>query len=73
VLESRVAAGVSLGFCSDNDQTRQLAGEREIPSARTTSEEILRIAKRNLTQHFAVAGVTEQFDRSLILMKQQFG
>jgi hypothetical protein len=67
------AAGIALGFCSDNDQTRQLAGKCGIPKARTSAEELLRIAKRNLTEHFAVVGVTEKFDRSLLLMKRCLG
>src|SRR5437667_105406 len=67
------AAGIALGFCSDNDQTRQLAGKCGIPKARTSAEEMLRIAKRNLTEHFTVVGVTEKFDRSLLLMKRCLG
>jgi hypothetical protein len=32
---------------------------------------MLDIAKRNLASHFAVIGITEEFDRSLILMKRR--
>lgn len=64
------AAGVSLGFCSDNDQTRQLAGRYGIPKLQTPADEMLAIAKKNLAEHFAVVGITEDFERSLILMKR---
>ena len=70
--ESR-ATGIALGFCSDNDQTRQLAGKGGIPKLRTNAQEMLMTAKRNLAEHFAVVGVTEKFDRSLLLMKRRLG
>jgi hypothetical protein len=34
---------------------------------------MLRQAQTNLATHFAVAGVTERFDESVMLMKQTFG
>jgi hypothetical protein len=67
------ASGTSLGYCSDNDQTRQLAGECGVPSFGTSADEMLTLAKRHLTEHFAVVGTTEEFDRSLILMSQRLG
>jgi hypothetical protein len=36
-------------------------------------DEMLGIAKRNLAECFAVVGITEEFDRSLILMKRILG
>jgi hypothetical protein len=60
-------------YCSDNDQTRQLAGRCGVPSLGTSSDELLNVAKGNLTKYFPVVGITEEFDRSLILMKQVFG
>src|SRR4030095_15973884 len=63
-------------FCGrqepNNDQTRLLAGERNVPNFGQCSEEMLNIAKRNLADHFAVVGLTEEFDRSLIIMKRVF-
>jgi hypothetical protein len=57
-------------YCSDNDQTRQLAGRCGVPSLGTSSDELLNVAKSNLTKYFPVVGITEEFDRSLILMKR---
>jgi hypothetical protein len=66
-------SGASLGYCSDNDQTRQLAGRCGVPSCGRSSEELLSIAKKNLGECFAVVGIAEEFDRSLILMKRILG
>jgi hypothetical protein len=68
-LEEYVTSGCSTEIY--NDQTRLLVGapiETGQPSA-----EILAVAKQNLDRHFAVVGLTEEFDRSLILMKRCFG
>jgi len=65
-------SGTSLGYCSDNDQTRQLAGRCGVPSFGTSSDEMLSIAKRNLGE-FAMFGTAEEFDRSLILIKRILG
>jgi len=63
-------------FCGrqepNNDQTRLLAGGCNVPNFGQCSEEMLNIAKRNLANHFAVVGLTEEFDRSLIIMKRAF-
>jgi Galactose-3-O-sulfotransferase len=66
-------SGTALGYCSDNDQTRQLAGQCGVPSFGTSSDEMLNIAKRQLAEHFAVVGITEEFDRSLILISRLLG
>jgi Sulfotransferase family len=66
-------SGAALGYCSDNDQTRQLAGQCGIPSFETSSDEMLNIAKRHLAEHFAVVGITEEFDRSLMLISRLLG
>ena len=58
----------------DNDQTRLLAGKYGAPNSETCSyDELLSIAKENLAKYFAVVGITEEFDRSLILMKRILG
>jgi hypothetical protein len=59
-------------YCSDNDQTRQLAGKCGVPSAETSLDELLNIAKANLTDHFPVVGITEEFDRPVVLAKRMF-
>jgi Galactose-3-O-sulfotransferase len=60
-------------YC-DNDQTRLLAGKYDgLSFGRCSDDEMLDIAKRNLTKYFAVVGITEEFDRSLILMKRILG
>ncbi len=64
-------------FCNrqepNNDQTRLLAGKCNECSFGLCSDEMLGIAKRNLAEYFAVVGITEEFDRSLILMKHTLG
>ena len=60
-------------YCSDNDQTRQLAGRCGVPSARTNPTEMLEVAKGNLAEHFVAVGITEDFDRSIVLMKRVLG
>jgi Galactose-3-O-sulfotransferase len=55
----------------DNDQTRRLSGiDADVGCC---SPSMLRQAQSNLATNFAIAGVTERFDESVILMKQTFG
>jgi hypothetical protein len=59
----------------DNCQTRLLAGLEtgyEIGFGQCTTE-MLESAKRNLEEYFAVVGLTEEFDATLILLKKAFG
>lgn len=52
----------------DNGQVRQLCGvDRDIPWGACRREH-LEQAKRNIDQHFSVAGLLERFDESLALM-----
>lgn len=69
-LEEYVTSGCSTEIY--NDQTRLLAGGAPVDTGQPSSE-ILATAKQNLARHFAVVGLTEEFDRSLILMKRRFG
>ncbi|MFW6039199.1 MAG: sulfotransferase family 2 domain-containing protein [bacterium] len=55
----------------DNGQTRRIAGAA--PSVGRCTSEVLDIAKRNLQRAFAVVGVTERFDETLILLCKCFG
>jgi hypothetical protein len=56
----------------DNGQTRAIAGDVETPFGQCTRE-MLERAKRNLDEHFAVAGVTERFDEMLVALGHEFG
>jgi len=56
----------------DNGQTRRLAGEMNLPCGRVT-QALLERAKSNLARNFAVVGLTEQFEESLILLQHAFG
>jgi hypothetical protein len=69
-LERYVTGGVALEM--DNGQTRALAGDIDTPFGSATPE-MLERAKRNLDEHFAVAGVTERFDEMLIALNHAFG
>lgn len=57
----------------NNDQTRLLAGKRDESRFGICSDEMLDIAKGHLADYFTVVGITEEFDRSLILMKRNLG
>lgn len=58
----------------DNGQTKFLAGlETPYLVAGEYGDEILEAARHNLRAHFAVVGLTERFDESLILLKRTLG
>ncbi len=69
-LTEYVRRGVSLEV--DNSQTRAISGDVSTPFGGVTPE-MLETAKRNIEQHFAVVGLTERFDESLILLRRAFG
>lgn len=56
----------------DNGQTRRLAGEMNLACGRVT-QQLLERAKASLVQTFAVVGLTERFEESLILLQRAFG
>lgn len=57
----------------DNGQVRLLSGhDQDIPCG-ACAPDLLDTAKRNIEQHFAVAGLTERFDESLVLMGIELG
>lgn len=57
----------------DNGQVRLLSGhDQDIPCGHCTRD-LLNTAKRNIEQHFAVVGLTERFDESLVLMAIELG
>lgn len=53
----------------DNDQTRRIAGVNPKVGALTTAH--LEAAKENLRRHFAVVGITERMDETLVLLKRK--
>lgn len=73
-LEDYIRARVS-SINIDNGMTRLLSGEpnaaRDVEFGQCTAE-MLRTAKSNLQNKVAVVGLTEQFDASLVLMRQRF-
>jgi hypothetical protein len=69
-LAEYVRSGVSIN--ANNSQTRAVAGDLDTPFG-SCDEELLLRAQRNIEQHFAVVGLTERFDDSLLLMRQAFG
>lgn len=68
-LEEYVRSGISTE--TDNGQVRLLAGhDRDIPYGHC-EELLLEKAKRNILEHFAFVGISEDFDRSLIVMSRK--
>jgi hypothetical protein len=55
----------------DNDQTRRISGQE--PPLGHCTRAMLETAKDNLRRHFAMAGVVERFDESLVLLKRRLG
>jgi hypothetical protein len=67
-LKDSVCSGVSTEL--DNDQTRLLSGVgRKTPFGQCTTE-LLERAKRNIREHFAVVGLSERFDETLLLINE---
>lgn len=54
----------------DNGQTRRISGLW--PEIGGCTKAMVKQAKDNLRSHFAVVGITERFDESLVLLKQVF-
>jgi hypothetical protein len=70
-LKDYVCSGISTEL--DNGQTRLLSGLEDPIDFGQCSVDILENAKNNLKYHFAVVGVLEKFNETLILMKKKFG
>jgi hypothetical protein len=68
-LASYIESGLSLEM--DNSQTRAFAGDITTPFGACTPE-MLERAKANL-ERFAVTGMTERFDESVVAMIRAFG
>lgn len=64
---------LEIGFGEkDNAQTRALAG-LDGAAYTSCSEAVFEIARQHLHERIAVAGVTERFDESLLLMQRRLG
>jgi hypothetical protein len=57
---------------TDNNQTRMLAGAW-MSSDEPCTEETLQKAKEHMQKHFAVVGLTSEFDATLFLLKKRLG
>jgi hypothetical protein len=69
-LDAYVRSGISLE--SDNSQTRALSGDTSTPFGECT-DAMLEVAKSNIRERVSVAGLTERFDETLILLRRTFG
>jgi hypothetical protein len=69
-LVDYVTSGITLE--TDNSQTRALAGDRTVPFG-ACSASMLERAQANVEGWFAVVGLVERFDGSLLLLQEAFG
>lgn len=69
-LADYIRSGVSMEM--DNSQTRAIAGDLSVPYGACT-DEMLERGKQNIERSFAVAGLTERFEETLILLQKVFG
>jgi hypothetical protein len=65
-------AGSGLSLELDNGQTRFIAGFNFLDHSQPASQEMLEVAKQNLKSHFAVVGIVEEFNKSLITLRKRF-
>jgi hypothetical protein len=75
-MHGEIAGGLSLRDAAHrmaNLQTRYLADESVRGTGETAGREALESAKENLASHFAVAGVAECFEESLVLLQRRLG
>ncbi len=70
-LKDLLCSEISTEF--DNGQTRSISGIGHKIGFGQCSPETLESAQANLRDHFAVVGLTEHFDESLLLLKRAFG
>lgn len=57
----------------NNGQTRRLSGVGATVGFGQCSAGMLKVAKQNLQEHFAVVGLAERFDETLLLLKRALG
>lgn len=66
-----VASGISQGM--DNGQVRWLAGQVHEWAFGEVTEEELETAKRHVRDHYALVGLTERFDETVLLLADVLG
>ena len=72
-LEEFVASGCNGKYLNlDNGQTRLLSGMVDVGFGQCTLK-MLKDAKENLREYFAVVGINERFDETVMLMKKVLG
>lgn len=62
-----------IDLLTDNGQTRLISGIWDKVDFGKCTTEHLQLAKHNLKTHFSMVGLTEEFDKTLILLKRAFG
>lgn len=75
-LHAEIANGLSLVDAARrlaNLQTRYLADESVRGTSESTGRDALESAKGNVSRHFAVAGLAERFEETLLLLSRQLG
>lgn len=75
-LHAEIAGGLTLRDAAQrmaNLQTRYLADESVRGTAETAGRDALESAKENLARHFAVAGLSERFEETLMLLQRRLG
>ena len=75
-LHAEIANGLSLVDAARrlaNLQTRYLADESVRGTSATAARDALESAKENLGRHFAVAGLAERFEETLLLLSRRLG
>jgi Sulfotransferase family len=70
-IEKFVSTGLTTE--TDNGQLRLLTGHIDDIKNGGCTRQLLDQAKSNLTKHFAVIGLSERFDESLLLIKKKLG
>lgn len=71
-LEECLRSGISNEF--DNLQTRMLSGEQAYNLGYgQCTQETLQVAIENIKKHFALAGVLNRFDETVLLLKKKLG
>lgn len=75
-LHAEIVNGLSLGAAARrlaNLQTRYLADESVRGTSETAGRDALESAKENVSRHFAVAGLAERFEETLLLLGRNLG
>ncbi len=70
-LKEYACSGLSVEL--DNGQTRLISGFNFRDHSQPASQEMLEVAKQNLKSQFAVVGSVENFNKTLMLLKKEFG